>query len=487
MYINGVQDNTATYPATVIRPNTTNLQIGGWDGINRWIGDLDEVRLYSDVLSAQEIFELVNGTLPVPSAPVLIGPDNGSSSSTVEEVPLVWESSVLAEGYQVQISEGPDFNNLLVNSDLGNTLSYLPASLPTEIPVYWRVRAYNGSGNSPWSVVRSFVKTEPVVVSDLVGHWKMDEGSGNTLLDHSGKGNNATVANTSGMSWVTGRENLALRVGGNNFGVVPHNASLEFSNAITAAAWIKPSGVGRRTIIAKGAPDGFFLRTENNGKIEFRFNHNTNGTQYRVFSNQSYPTNGTWMHVAVTFDGTSTRMYINGVQDNSATYAPVLIRPNTTNLQIGGWDGINRWIGDLDDVRLYSQVLSVTEIQALAGSGSNSRVAFGDLPNKGNDSNGETQASAESRKIQSAEVMAAPILFPNPVLNKLQVDGLWIEEGSIEVQIWDMQGRIRLDSVEPVSQRGVLLDLNSAGLEPGVYVIALKDKTQIQQFKFLKE
>jgi hypothetical protein len=314
----------------------------------------------------------------------------------------------------------------------------------------------------------------------------MDEGGGNVLLDHSGKGNNATVANTSGMSWVTGRENLALRVGGNNFGVVPHNVSLEFSNAITVAAWIKPSVVGRRTIVSKGSPDGFFFRTENNGKVEFRFNANTNGTQYRVFSNQSYPTNGTWMHVAVTFDGTSTRMYINGVQDNSATYAPVLIRPNTTNLQIGGWDGINRWIGELDDVRLYNRALGAAEIQQLTG-GSNARLALSPGKEKGSNPGQEPKAEAESRQVGSPEVLRAPQLYPNPVLNKLQVDGLWIEEGSIEVQIWDMQGRIRLDSVEPVSQRGVLLDLNSAGLEPGVYVIALKDKTQIQQFKFLKE
>ncbi|WP_258422492.1 Ig-like domain-containing protein, partial [Aquiflexum gelatinilyticum] len=129
---------------------------------------------------------------------------------------------------------------------------------------------------------------------NLVGYWKLEENSGNILIDHSGNGNNATVGNTSGMSWVSGQEGLALRLSGgsNSFGTVPHNPSLDFNNEITIAAWIKPSSLAKKAIISKGSPDGFFLMNQTNGKIEFRFNGTTNGTTYRLQSNQNYPTNG---------------------------------------------------------------------------------------------------------------------------------------------------------------------------------------------------
>ena len=55
----------------------------------------------------------------------------------------------------------------------------------------------------------------------------MDEGSGNRLLDSSGNGNDATfVSSSSGVTWVQGQNNLAVRTNGalNRYAAVPHNA-----------------------------------------------------------------------------------------------------------------------------------------------------------------------------------------------------------------------------------------------------------------------
>lgn len=397
IYVNGVEDISRTYSPFTIGTISGNLVLASMDGIQRWQGLLDEVRLYNRALSKEEVTLAMNGS------PIL--------------------------------------------------------ETPTPIP------------------------------SNLVGHWKMDEGNGNQLIDHSGQVNNANVANTSGMSWIAGRDNLGLRLGGNNVGLVPHHPSLEFSNAITVAVWIKPTAVGRRTIVSKGSPDGFFLRTETNGKIEFRFNANTNGTQFRVLSNQSYPTNGTWMHVAVTFDGTRSTMYINGVQDNTASYSPSVIRPNTTNLQIGAWDGINRYSGDLDDLRLYSSVLSASEVLNLVNSGqqamrSNSGTVKGQSDTRKETSDGENPSVQTS---ETKEEQLQPTLYPNPVVKAVTVRGLWLEDGPIRIAIYDMNGRLKMESESMVANHSLSIDISDLSLSAGNYVLVLQDNFHREVIRFLKK
>lgn len=77
------------------------------------------------------------------------------------------------------------------------------------------------------------------------------------------------------------------------------------------------------------------------------------------------PSNGTWHHVAYTFDGTTHRLYVDGSLKGSATTTPQTAIP--TKLEIGRWTGGNEWLrGKLDDIRLYARALNPTEVTALA-------------------------------------------------------------------------------------------------------------------------
>ncbi len=78
--------------------------------------------------------------------------------------------------------------------------------------------------------------------SGLVAAYGFDEGSGTTVADTSGNGNNGTVANT---TWAaTGKYGKALSFNGTNALVtIPDAATLHLSTAMTLEAWVNPTTV----------------------------------------------------------------------------------------------------------------------------------------------------------------------------------------------------------------------------------------------------
>ena len=77
----------------------------------------------------------------------------------------------------------------------------------------------------------------------------------------------------------------------------------------------------------------------------------------------SLPLN-TWTHIATTYDGTTLRLSVNGVQVGQLAYSGA-ITTSTGALKIGGnavWGECFQ--GDIDEVRIYNRALTATEIQA---------------------------------------------------------------------------------------------------------------------------
>ncbi len=202
----------------------------------------------------------------------------------------------------------------------------------------------------------------------LVGHWMLDDGSGLTALDSSGRGNDGTLMG--GPSWTSGKLAGALSLDGSNDRVlVPDAASLDITGTITLAAWVRPNKTGTQYVIRKAQydnEDGYELSLSNSGKVFFRLNQNTEGNTYRIDSTTSYPDDGRWMHIAASYDGMTQRLYIDGVEE-VAQAASISINANDLDLSLGGQvDGTRVVDGIIDDVRLYSGALSAEVIEDLA-------------------------------------------------------------------------------------------------------------------------
>ena len=153
---------------------------------------------------------------------------------------------------------------------------------------------------------------------------------------------------------------------------VAADSSFDLSTAMSIAAWIRPEQADTQDIVTKsvyGSTDGFQLTLSSptsdvaHTRVFFRFNQATSGNTYRIDSSSVYPSDGsTWMHVVATYDGTTMRLYVNGVLESS------LVAPAPADqhlpLAIGGQsDGQRYYTGALDDVRLYARALRRLEIQ----------------------------------------------------------------------------------------------------------------------------
>ena len=72
----------------------------------------------------------------------------------------------------------------------------------------------------------------------------------------------------------------------------------------------------------------------------------------------------TWTHLALTYDGATLRLYVNGVQVASQARTGNLVT-SANPLQIGGDSIFGQYFqGSIDEVRIYNQALSPSEIQA---------------------------------------------------------------------------------------------------------------------------
>ncbi|GGG43992.1 HYR-like domain-containing protein [Bizionia arctica] len=143
-------------------------------------------------------------------------------------------------------------------------------------------------------------------------------------------------------------------------------------------AWIKPNNVsGTKTIISKrngtSTASGYDLSLVGNN-LRFRYN----SSQITATTGQSISSTK-WYHVAITYDGASYTMYIDGFFIRAASGASP--GTNTNKALIGAMDRtnnspINYFTGGIDEVRIWNTALSQSQIremmnQEIKQSGSN--------------------------------------------------------------------------------------------------------------------
>ena len=197
----------------------------------------------------------------------------------------------------------------------------------------------------------------------LVAAYGFNEGTGTTITDGSGNGHTGTIA---GAAWTTqGRFGNALSFDGvNDWVTVTSTALLNLSTAMTLEAWVFPtttSGV-RDILIKEGTGADIYNLYARNWRGQPEANVLVGGTN-RTAEGAALPAN-TWTHVAGTYDGTTLRLFVNGLPAASIA-ASGSIATSSGVLRIGGnslWGEFFQ--GTIDEIRVYNRALTQAEIQA---------------------------------------------------------------------------------------------------------------------------
>ena len=207
-----------------------------------------------------------------------------------------------------------------------------------------------GNQTTAFDVTVNILNTQQAP-SGLVAAFGFNEGSGAMAADASGQGNGGTLVNA---IWTAGKFGNALSFNGSNAWVTVADAlSLRLTGGLTLEAWVRPSsGAGWRTVLLKEAGSGlaYALYSANGASRPAGYGRTPVET---VVTGTAAVSTTAWTHLALTFDGTTMRLFVNGTQVRSATATGPIAALNG-DLRIGGnsvWG--EYFAGLIDEVRVY--------------------------------------------------------------------------------------------------------------------------------------
>lgn len=206
------------------------------------------------------------------------------------------------------------------------------------------------------------------LLTGLVSYWTLDEPSG-TLYDSANDNDGTATGATQNATGQIGKA-VSFDNGTNEYITVAHNANLNISPRLSISAWIYPTEDAQLCIIAKqwdGAnimPFTFFISADQIVCLQTY----DSGYQTAIASG-AYGTISLneWTHVAVTIDVSgsgSTKFYINGNYDGEQTGITTLPF-NTENVLIGLYSGGYHYTGTIDEVGIWSKILTADEVTEL--------------------------------------------------------------------------------------------------------------------------
>lgn len=201
----------------------------------------------------------------------------------------------------------------------------------------------------------------------LVGRWAMD---GN--IKDSTPYRTVCTPPTGSPSYTTDR------MGGANRAMSPPKLGLDCGQPtalrvsnITMSSWINASSINSNGngIESYGGTTQLYVSSSSN---EILFTVHDSLNQAHTFGSTAAIGTGQWYFVAVTYDGSTVKIYVNGVLDSSASYTGGIgtnhYNDSGNDFELGEYSApstLRSFQGALDDVRLYNRALGANEIKAL--------------------------------------------------------------------------------------------------------------------------
>jgi len=206
--------------------------------------------------------------------------------------------------------------------------------------------------------------------------WLSGDGNSNDIFGANG-------TRLSGADFAPGEVAQAFTFPGGSSAVqLPSTSLHQAFTTLSVEAWVFPTANGHDsssgyglTILSNTDSDGFALRVKD-GLLQADVRTTGLGV-FQVFTSQSVALNQ-WSHVAMTYDGSAVKMYLNGqllgsasasgaiANSNNATTCPMIgNEPTGCSVDTSGFS----WQGKIDEVQIFNRALSLVEIQTSYNAG----------------------------------------------------------------------------------------------------------------------
>lgn len=326
------------------------------------------------------VFGLIEPPTTAPNAPS----DLVATALGPSRVQLSWVDNADNEaGFKIERStDDENFSQIALASAGSN--SFVDSTASASTTYYYRIRATNIIGDSDYTPSASV--TTPAS-SDPVDVYHFDEGSGFDTADSAGTNDGTRIGNPL-PAWVAdGKIGAALSFSGDGeFRSMSNQSAVELDNDLspllggtaTMATWIKTTQSGGNELWNSPAITGVEVAGSSNdirwGYLDTAGHIGIGAGNGAVVSNSTI-NDGQWHHVAFTRDADSgtVQIYVDGMLEVTDTSesgpknAPFNLIGAQTDLAGGlDADGHTFFNGQLDELRIFNQVIGTNEITGMA-------------------------------------------------------------------------------------------------------------------------
>lgn len=383
IYINGILTNTVAGNHS-LSTTTYNTRIGGNvlnQSNNTWFrGKIDEVRFYDRILTTDEI-NYLSGAFSMTLLTGVISPSVYCAGNSINIPYSVIASNLQSDNvFTAQLSDANgNFSNPYNIGSLTTTAdATIVGNLPINIPngTNYRVRVV---ASSP-----QFIGTQSSVITINNSSDAFSTLSNSRILYYNFDGNINDISGNNqhgvalgGTSYITdrfGNATGAIQLNGTTGYIdVPDNVWF-YNTAFTVSSWIKPTSYNNWSRVFdfnNAAPgDNVLLAISNgtSGNLHSDIRLGTGGSN--AVTTSSKLVLNKWNHVVFIHDGTTAKIYLNGVLAGSATIPlPQFVT------RINNYIGKSAWTADayancaFDDFMIYNRALTIDEIKVLLNDG----------------------------------------------------------------------------------------------------------------------
>lgn len=318
-----------------------------------------DARRLSDLKQIQTALEMYNnetGNYPTTTSTILLGDinhaclgSNGFNSAGACTEQYISFPKDPSGGYYTYSGSGTDY---LVSAVLEGSVNNLSGAIAVQPNA-----GINNSYNSNYG---------------LILWWKFDEGSGSVAADSSNRGLNGTWNGTQSGSSTTyyapGKvgTNAGFLNGSDNY-IITGNVTQSFPDGVTMSAWVNMQQVGTEAyeLVRSGSFNAYIYVSGANPT--FNMGRRLNSVPAYLDSYVASPasTYNAWHHVAWVYKSGFMGVYIDGTLRASTNAITGDIDPLSGQLRL---NERNLHKGYVDDLRIYTRVLSEAEIISLYNS-----------------------------------------------------------------------------------------------------------------------